>query len=269
MRVLTIHYLRKKTKPMKSILTLIVLFFSAALFSQDVPKKYETFFSQITDYDIEGAQKSLKKQIKKDPNDKWLQWLMGFSYSISDQGEKSIPYFEKAVALDSNFADAHRQLAQNLRYLDSTHYAKSEYHYTKAIQLKPTDHFNYVERGDLYLEMKQYDLAIADAEQAKKIDAEDCYFANRIIIESLNAQKKTADLKKFLAKNDPNDGNGPPDFRYQLLLGDIYQSFGEKTKACQAYKQAVSDLEFFLDFDNDPELTKMMEEIKPKAAGCK
>ena len=254
---------------MKSILTLIVLFFSAAGFSQDVPEKYNAIFSQITDYDIQGAQKTLKKEIKNNPDDKWLQWLMGFSYSISDQGEKSIPYFEKAVALDSNFAEAHGKLAQNLQYLDSTDYAKCEYHYTKAIQLQPTDQFNYVGRSALYLEMKQYDLAINDAEQAKKMDPGNCYFGNRIILESLYAQKKTADLKKFLAKNNPNDGNGPPDFTYQLLLGDIYQSIDEKTKACEAYKQAVSDLEFILDFDNDPKLIKMMEEIKPKAAGCK
>lgn len=253
---------------MKTILTFIIVLITTISFAQDPPEKYQKIWHEINEGDTESALKELKKIIKTKPKDPWPYWMMGISLHSEESQSEICGYFEQAIAADSTFAPAYFNLATNLDY-DSLNYQRAEKLYTKAIQLGG-ENFYYTSRGDLYLRQKKYDLAIKDAKSAKLIESQDCYFANQIIIKSLYGQGKTADLKMFLKLNDPNDGGGPPEAEYQYFLGELYESWGEPTKACPYFRQAVADTEFMLDIVDPGVLDEQLAKYRAKAAAiCK
>lgn len=259
---------------MKTILASLILLFSTALFAQEPPEKYQKIWDNLNEGDSEYAQKELEKILKKNPKDPWPYWMMGLSMTFSPAHEEGITYFEKAIAVDSTFAPAYYNLATSLDETDSLNHQRIEYNYTKAIELLPNENHYYVARGGLYLDQKKYTLAIADAEKAKSIVPEDCWFANQIIVKALHEQNKVSDLKRFLAVNDPNMGGGPEDPDYQYLLATIYESFGQQEKACAAYKQALTEQESYDELFSDmgeeaPAQPEWIETAKKKAKKCR
>ncbi|WP_294677170.1 hypothetical protein [uncultured Fluviicola sp.] len=253
---------------MKTILTSILVLIAAISFAQEPPEKYQKIWNDINEGDGSYAQKELKKIIKTNPKDPWPYWLMGISFNPYQDQEASA-YYEQAIAADSTFAPAYYNLGSCLQS-DSVNYPRVEKLYSKAIELEPNDNHHYIARASLYEDWKKYDQAIKDCKIAKLIEPADCYFANKIIIQSLYAQGKMDDLRIFLKLNDPNAGGGPPDGEYQFFLGGLYEGWGEPEKACPFYQQAVEDTEFMLDIVDPGVLDEELEQYRSKVkAICK
>lgn len=253
---------------MKILLTSILLLIVTTCFSQDPPEKYQKIWQDINEGDGTYANKELDKIIRTKPKDPWPYWLKGISMHSLESEAEQCRYFELAITADSTFAPAYYNLASKLSS-DSSTYSRAEKLYTKAIELA-SDEFYYIGRGELYFRQKRYDEAIKDAKMSKLIDAANCYFANKLIIQSLYQQGKTADLKLFLKLNNPNNGGGPPDEEYQYFLGELYESWGEPAKACPYFRQAVEDAEFMAEMADPGTMDQKLEQYRTKAkAICK
>lgn len=243
-------YFRKKNN-MKTILTTFILLISLNFFAQDVPDKYQDIWTECNEGDPKKVHKKLDKLIKKNPNDPWLYWMkgnVGFSY-----GPENNKYFEKAIQLDSTFAAAYYSLAINIFEEDENSQLKKEVLYTKAIKYsKEPISYYFTARSDLYIEMKKFDLALIDAEQARKIEDIDQFEANRVYIYALNGLNRDKDLKAFLFSNDVING-GMAGSDYYILVGSLYEKYKMKNKACEAYTVGLNEIEFMRDMYETPE----------------
>lgn len=250
---------------MKSIIILVTLLLSSGIFAQDPPKKYQKLWSEILGGKPEAIQE-IKKIALKETKDPWPYWMLGMVSSSAP--ENAIEYFKKSFEADPNFAPSHYKYGSLLDQTDPKLQPEIEEHYNKAIQLDSTSHVYYKARGYLYYCQKKYDQAIADSEKGKALDPEKAYFANRTIIECLHDQGKSDELKLFL-KNNPDLGTlivEDPDFDY--LLATIYEGFGDESKACTRYKQAVRGQDSLRELfgDDDPD---WYETAKKKSMDCK
>ncbi|HMO83530.1 MAG TPA: hypothetical protein PKC18_01280 [Lacipirellulaceae bacterium] len=94
-----------------------------------------------------------------------------------DTFDEQIEYFRRRAATDvtPNPPDLHYYwLGLICRLSDDPHYQKLAVSYfTRAIVLAPADDLNYYRRGFCWARLEQWDQALADFEQASRLDASD------------------------------------------------------------------------------------------------
>ena len=256
---------------MKTILTSLILLVSMNLFAQEVPEKYQDIWMECNEGEPKKVHKKIDKLIKKNPNDPWLYWMKGnIGFSTTNENNK---YFEKAIQIDSSFAAAYYSLAINIFEEDENSQLKKEELYTKAIKYSKEPFFYYyIARSDLYIEMQKFDLALVDAEQARKMDDIDKFEANRVYIYALNGLNREKDLKAFLFSNDVVNG-GMAGSEYYILVGSLYEKYKMKNKACEAYVVGNNELEFMRDMYEPEEFERIFAEkiklFQQKIKECK
>lgn len=81
----------------------------------------------------EDMEKGLKKAVKKFPKSAFVQMKTGFYFAEQKDYPSALPYFERAVQLDSNSAEIHLGLAQSLFHTRKE--KKSYKHFLKACML--------------------------------------------------------------------------------------------------------------------------------------
>lgn len=236
---------------MKTILTAVILLVSLNFFAQDVPDKYQDIWMECNEGEAKKVHKKIDKLIKKTPNDPWLYWMKGnirFSY-----GSTNNKYFEKALEIDSTFAPAYYSLGVNIIEEDENSLVKKEQLYTKAIELsKNPEAYYFITRGHIYLELKKFELALEDADNAKKIDESFSFDINQLYVYALNGLNRDKDLKALLFTNDVFNG-GMASSEYYILVGSLYEKYKMKNKACETYLVGYNELEFMRDVYETPE----------------
>jgi tetratricopeptide (TPR) repeat protein len=107
-------------------------------------------------------------------NQQGLQHFKHGYYDLIPRGQKSEANanfalaekaFQKAISINSNFVEAHRNLAR-LYFLEKK-FDKAAPHYTQVIKLNPKDLDNYVNLSLTFIELGKYDEAIRCLEDAK------------------------------------------------------------------------------------------------------
>ena len=257
---------------MKSILIIAALIISSNLFSQDPPEKYQELWLQVHEGDPQVAIKKLRKLVKKEKNDPWPYWMLGIALNHGSPSEEERECFLKSLQIDSTFGPAHYGYAISLDAEEPVNIATIEYHFNKAIEYTaPQDNFYYEPRARFYYDQKRYDEAIADAKKHKELNPDNAYFANQVIVQSLYAQGKKDELKKFLRTYSPLNEAGPEDPEYYYFLATVYDEFNDSKTACIYYKQAVADEQFYIEIFGEEEGFKVpdwYEATKKKAENC-
>ena len=209
---------------------------------------------------IENKYKILDKAIKKNPNEPWYYWMYASVYDINNEDEKVLYYYEKAISIDSNFTEGHASLARFLYSSDSSKLEKALSHINFAIKYEPFTNYYHIDRGEIYLKMGKYDLAIENANFELTLNDSDPNTAYQLIVKTLNKQNKKNELYEFLRKNDLSQ-NGFFDTDFGILLGDIYYQMGETQKACNCYNAVGNPFDMMG--------IKLPVEIEEKIKKCK
>lgn len=255
---------------MKTILTTLILLVSLNFFAQDVPEKYQELWMECNTTERDDALKKIDKLIKKNPKDPWVYWMRGVqTFNGIENGKE---YFETALKLDSTFAPAYFSLATCIDATNEVAIKKIEFLYTKAIELsKDVDYHYYIVRGIFYADQKKFDLALADAKNAKEIENIDIA-VNQLFVYALYGLNMEKELKQFMFENDVV--NVPmADFDYYILVGSLYEKFRMKTRACETYSVGLYETENIRDmYETDEEFEKMHGEkiklFKEKLKAC-
>lgn len=240
---------------MKTILTILSLIFSTALFAQDVPEKYQKLWEMVGEGESEMVNKKLSKELKKNPNDPWLNWMMGVSCTFTEE-EKAKSYYKKAIAIDSTIGPAYYNLATTLN--DSTEIDQKIELYGKAIKFDPKNGFSLVYRGELYLKQGHYELAMKDAENAKKCELIDLILIDGLIIQILDAQGKTEELKYFVDKGKYADTYPIWNSDIDYILIRVYEELNQPENVCKICKLLKKEYSMF---DQDPP-APILEKLK-------
>lgn len=191
----------------------------------------------------------------------------GLSYLSKDDCEKALPYFEKAVESDSNYAEAWAQtgfcrekLGRHSEAIEASR---------KAVSLRPSAE-SYFNLGLAHYYLKQYREAAENYRNAIRLDpynAADAHYALGLVYrdwgradEEIQAYKQAIKLKpdyvsayerlgsrylrskkypeaietyKQITSLKPGDANAPNN------MGEAYYEMGLTTDAVEAFKQAI------------------------------
>lgn len=221
---------------MKTILLFTSILIFSVSFSQMMPEKFATFYNDRGMDNFEEKQVKIDKKIKKSPNEPWYYWMKAEIFQMMGDETKAIENFEKSIKLDSTFSAGHGSFARFLYGKENPNLKEALIHINKAIQLDATEKYYLIDRGNIYLLAGEYEKAIEDANTALSAN-EEAYITDiaKLIIETMLAQNRTADLKAYLEKFDFTSLGGFMDTNFDEKLGDLYLEFGDKEKACKSY----------------------------------
>lgn len=103
------------------------------------------------------------------PNDKRAHVRLAWSYNDREERDKAIAEYEKAIALDQNFAHAHDLIAYV--YFMKGDFGKAEQHFKVYLRLAPQEPEAHDSLADLYAKTGRFEDAISQYQQAVKLDS--------------------------------------------------------------------------------------------------
>ncbi len=102
------------------------------------------------------------------PNDERVLNFMATTYFVSQEYEKSIKYYLKALEINPKYSPVYNQLGYAYRFLQN--YNEAEKMFEKYIKLIPNDPNPYDSYGELLLKMGKFDKSIANYEKALQVN---------------------------------------------------------------------------------------------------
>jgi tetratricopeptide (TPR) repeat protein len=231
---------------MRLLFPVLFILFSSSLFAQTMPLEMSNFYDELAMQDFEQKIKTIDNAIKKHPKEPWYYWMKASMFDMMGGLEEVVECYNKCLEIDSTFSGAHASLGRF--YLDSESEMfdidKAMYHTRKAISFEPDNAQYYIDLGEIYYARQEYYLAIEQANIALNMPDSDAMPACRLIVISLNAQNDQVELKDYLLKFDFTEFGGFMDPDFDMLLGNLYESYGDKEKACRSYNFAADVYRF-------------------------
>jgi len=93
--------------------------------------------------------------------------IKGNEYLMNEEFQKAIEEFDKAIKIDSNYAEPYN--GKGVAYRNLSEYHKAIEDYTKAIELYPSFFEAYNNRGVCFIFLGEYDKACFDFDKACKL----------------------------------------------------------------------------------------------------
>ncbi|MBE9066530.1 tetratricopeptide repeat protein [Leptolyngbya cf. ectocarpi LEGE 11479] len=177
---------------------------------------------------------SYQKAIALDPDYATAYNNLGTTYSELKQYDDAIASYQKAIALDPDYAKAYSNLGTT--YSDLKQYDDAIASYQKAITLDPDDATAYNNLGNTYSDLKQYDDAIASYQKAIALDPDYATAYN-------NLGNTYDDLKQYdeAIASYQKAIEIDPEYDYAHdRLGWVYLLYDQLDKAQQSFEKAVS-----------------------------
>jgi tetratricopeptide (TPR) repeat protein len=169
--------------------------------------------------------------------------------------------YEKAVEVAPKFAAGYGSYARYLVSYANTDFEKAIELSTKAIELDAKEFNFYLDRADAYLQLKQFNKAIADAEYYLEQEDVMIFAGYLMLINCYIEQDDQVKLKELLMSFEV----GQIDFMAGPVMaskiGDYYISYNEPERACGAYRVSAENYEIL-----EGELPT---ELQKKLANCK
>jgi tetratricopeptide (TPR) repeat protein len=111
----------------------------------------------------------LEQLIQKYPKDKRVRWFLGLAYGLSDEGDKSIAQYKKAIEIDNEYGFAYNTLGY--AYYGKNDFTKAEEAFKNYIRLSPNLANPHDSIADMYTRMGEHEKAIKHYKKALELDA--------------------------------------------------------------------------------------------------
>jgi tetratricopeptide (TPR) repeat protein len=226
-------------------IAIIFIFFGTFSSAQLMTEEMSNLHDELMSMPYEKKFKRLEKEIKKNPNEPWFYWMLADIYEMQNDDAKVVESYQKALAIDSSFDAAHASYSRYLRYMDTVDYELALYHVNKAISIQPDEFYYYIDRGNIYLGMKEFDQAILQANHVLKMEDADVMPAVQLIVQTMYDSGRMEDLQEYVMKHDLTQFNGFMDSEFDMLLGELYLVYNDKEKACKCFQFAAEPYRIF------------------------
>lgn len=252
--------LAKKT--MRHSLLILLLFCVQQAVAQDPPEKYSAIWDKVNSMDpgSPAIQKELKKLRKENPSDPWIFWISGLTCNPVNGQEEAAAFYQQAIAADSTFPHAYYNLAQTFGEESESDLKERVKLFTKAVTYDQSLGFAFLGRGQAYLQLGNYDAALADCDNARSCEDFDLLQADALQLEVLWKQGKKEEAFYLLGKSDFS-GGGMWGTDFELLLAAIYTESGDLENACGCYRRAAEPYEMMGE-ELPAEIQKGLEKCK-------
>ncbi len=171
--------------------------------------------------------------INRNPEDFHAYMSRGKVYEKNGEDEKAMADYSQANRLSANRLSDSPRDCYGLCY--DAQIAVDVETLTARIELDPNDALAYVNRGDAYYSLEEYDRAIADYDHAIRIDAQYAlayYYRGRVYEAKGETEKALADYTESI-RIDPSNTET------RKGRGDFYNNLGEYEKAMVDYEKII------------------------------
>ena len=226
---------------MKNYLLILSMLCASRLVAQTIPSEYLNFYQDLETVTYEEKFKRLEEVITHYPEEPWFIWMRASVYDQMGEEEKAMEEYQKSLDLDSNFSGGHASLARFIRYNytdDQIKMKSALKHINRAIELEPDDEYYKIDRGYIYLALKEFDKAEADADYTLSLVEFDVMAAQQLKIETLYQSGKKAALKEFVQAHDLSNEGEFLGTNFCIMLAEIYEELGDAEKSCKLYHGA-------------------------------
>ena len=192
-------------------------------------------------HDSEQYEKAIEcytKAIEMQPNTSVFYEVRGLIYDHFEEYELAIVDFNKAILLNPDNSATYN--SRGIVYLDLKQYKQAIVDLSKAFELDPNDFNSYISRGFAYALVKKYDQAIDDFNKAIELKPDDSIsYVNRgtVYMDVKQYNRAIADLNKAIELN--------PD------MANTYNNRGLAYTYVKQYNQAMADLNKAIELDPD------------------
>lgn len=275
--------LRHENKRLIFISLSLLLFFSSAVFAQQVNSEYNgspdkkknaIYFSNglQSKYreDTEGAIRNFDQALRYMPNDAAAMFELSEQYANTGRIEEAFNMIQKAAQIDP--VNKWYQMRLGLFYRNLEQYNDFINLYEDLTQKYPDDPSILSELIDVYLVTENYDKAV------KKMDLlEQQVGSNEFITEQrLNVFKRQGNNKKVISELQKLIEHNPENVRYYGMLAQVYAESGDGKNALKTYEKIkeispndpyinVSLLEFYeANGDRDKAFNELLSAIRNK-----
>lgn len=188
------------------------------------------------DNDAVKAIELSEQLVMKFPNDKRARQFLGGVYAGEDKDDKAIVEFEKAIAIDQNFAPAYNSLGY--AYIQKENYEAAEKSFKHYISLIPQEANPHDSIADLYTKMGRHDEAIVHYKKAIELNPKFSMSQRKIganlIFSGQYAAGREALLKAMDMETTPA---GHVTDQNQIALSYIYQ--GDHKQALTEFNKSI------------------------------
>ncbi|KPJ60526.1 MAG: hypothetical protein AMJ46_05825 [Latescibacteria bacterium DG_63] len=216
------------------------------------------------EYDV--AVTHLRKAVGYDPSFAGAYLNLGTALEATNDLDGAIVSLQKATELRPDYTDAYYQLAATKyrKAASSSDYPGVIEVYEKAVELDP-QHVNvsvaYFYLARMYLATKQYDMAVAAADNAVKVRpdlAQACFVKGKALVALGKNEEAIEAYKEAIEKKTPYGSA-------HYALARLYQSTEQYKLALEEYKAAAED-ESFPGAENAQKAAKSIEDYLKKKA---
>ncbi len=224
-------------------LGLILLFGAACATSQRRPgveglsadKLKELGEKYLVAGNMEQALKYLGDAEKKTPNDPQIQYDFGLAYGAMRQPDKSLAYFQKALALKPDYPEAHNAMGALHAEQGRSEEAREAFNRALAVPTYKTPYFAHFNLGRLYEKEGNLTQAIAEYREAVNLNPQylSAYYRMGTLLETQDRYDEALQAYRDAISVSPDNVEA------QYAFGRLSYDMGDLRSATTAFNRVV------------------------------
>jgi tetratricopeptide (TPR) repeat protein len=224
-------------------LGLILLFGAACATSQRRPgveglpadKLKELGEKYLVAGNMEQALKYLGDAEKKTPNDPQIQYDFGLAYGAMRQPDKSLAYFQKALALKPDYPEAHNAMGALHAEQGRSEEAREAFNRALAVPTYKTPYFAHFNLGRLYEKEGNLTQAIAEYREAVNLNSQylSAYYRMGTLLETQDRYDEALQAYRDAISVSPDNVEA------QYAFGRLSYDMGDLRSATAAFNRVV------------------------------
>ena len=195
---------------------------------------YTRGLSYLQEKNYEMASAEFNRSIQRDSNFKRSYYGLGIISDYQGKYDEAAKYYQTAIDKDPDFSEAYNALG--VIYLKQKKWKEAIRAFNRALdnKLYTTPHIPYLNLGDLYMELKEYDKAAEAYRESKR-------FVNTewTIIKLGTALFEAGKIKEAIAEYQEGIGLAPQNANMRYSLAIAYLKAGNKKSALMEFRKAA------------------------------
>lgn len=195
---------------------------------------YMKGLSYLQEKNYEMASVEFNRSLQNDSSYKQSYYGLGIISDYQGKFEDAAKYYLEAIDKDPDYSEAYNSLG--VIYSKQKKWKEAIKVFNKALanKLYTTPHVPYLNLGDVYMELKEYDKAAEAYRESKR-------FVNTewTIIKLANALKEAGKIKEAISEFQEGIGIAPQNAYLRYNLGLAYIKDGSKKSALTEFRKTV------------------------------
>lgn len=202
--------------------------------ADEATKYFNRGNQQLTDGDPKGAIDSYTRALELKPDDARIRGNRAAAYMAADQDRLASGDIEKLAALDAANPVVYR--GRGVLALRARHYNEAIAALTRALELAPEHDLSLLSRAEAYQKIGELDKALADIDEALRLNKRPTAEPYRMRIKILETQGENA---RAIAQIEPMLAAAPDDVDAYIAAAELHMRLNQRPQALALLNRGV------------------------------